>query len=150
MDSHGFRSKKHCATKSPPEPVFFIDRSLGKRVIAEALRKAGAIVEVHDDHFPHDAKDEDWLRKIGRSGWVVLTKDSRIRYRNLETAALTASKVRTFVLTSKDMSGQEMADVFTRALPKMKRLATKYRRPFIAKVFRDGSVSIWKIFEQER
>ena len=37
------------------KPVFFIDRALGKRAVAEALRKAGAIVEIHDDHFPPEA-----------------------------------------------------------------------------------------------
>ena len=37
------------------EPVFFIDRSLGRRHVAQALRAAGAVVEIHDDHFPQDA-----------------------------------------------------------------------------------------------
>ena len=37
--------------------VFFIDRALGSRRVAQALRDVGATVEVHDDHFAKDAAD---------------------------------------------------------------------------------------------
>src|SRR3954469_18720819 len=58
-----------------PEPwIFFIDRSLGGQVVAEALRAAGEQVEVHDDHFARDASDETWLGAVGAKGWVVLSK----------------------------------------------------------------------------
>ena len=68
----------------PPEPsVFFIDRSLGKKIVAQALRDIGETVEIHDDHFAPDAKDEDWLVEVGKRGWIVLTKDDRIRYEPL-------------------------------------------------------------------
>jgi hypothetical protein len=45
-------------------------------------------VEVHDDHFAPDAPDAVWLRVVGERGWVVLTKDERIRRRPLEREAL--------------------------------------------------------------
>jgi hypothetical protein len=32
------------------------------------------MVEIHDDHFPSDAKDEVWLAEVGIRGWIVLTK----------------------------------------------------------------------------
>jgi len=57
----------------------FLDRSLGRRQVAEALRNAGARIEIHDDHFGPETTDEDWLREAGRRGWIVLTKDARIR-----------------------------------------------------------------------
>lgn len=43
---------------------------------------------MHDDHFPPGAKDEDWLAQVGERGWIVLTKDRRIRYRHVEWLAL--------------------------------------------------------------
>src|SRR3990170_635119 len=43
--------------------VFFIDRSLGKRVVAQSLRDAGAHVEVHDDYFPQDPPTLIGLRR---------------------------------------------------------------------------------------
>ncbi len=66
--------------------VFFLDRNLGKYTIAEALRQAGANVEIHDDHFQSDAKDEEWLGEVGRRGWIILTNDKKIRYRSNERA----------------------------------------------------------------
>ena len=80
-------------SKPPDPPIFFLDRSLGKKRIATALREAGAIVHVHDDSFPPDAKDEEWLTRVGRNQWIVLTKDHRIRYRNLERSALMSAGV---------------------------------------------------------
>ena len=109
---------------APPEPlVFFVDRSIGRKVIPAALRQAGEEVRVHDDLFPQDAKDEDWLTEVGKRGWIVLTKDTRIRYHTIEVNALRAAAVRAFVLTAKgDLSGQEMAEVFVKALPAIKKL----------------------------
>ena len=55
-----------------PEPwIFFVDRSLGGHVVAQALREAGEQVEVHDDHFARDATDETWLAEVGAKGWIV-------------------------------------------------------------------------------
>lgn len=72
--------------------VFFIDRSLGRKYVAEALRTAGATVEVHDDHFPQTTPDVDWLAEVGRRGWVVLSKDERIRRNRIEREALEAGR----------------------------------------------------------
>ena len=121
---------------------FFIDRSLGKKIIAAALRQADVEVHVHDDYFPSDARDENWLQEVGRKGWIVLTKDQRIRYRETELTALIKAQVRTFVLTGRDLQGTEMARIFVKALPAIKRFTTKYPPPFIAKVTRGGSVSM--------
>ena len=44
-------------TPEQPDPlVFFIDRSLGKKTIADALKHEGAEVYVHDDLFPADSR----------------------------------------------------------------------------------------------
>ena len=74
--------------KQPEQLTFFLDRSLGKEVIAKALRDNGILVEVHDHHFPSDAKDEVWLAEVGSRGWIVLTKDRRFHNRVLEIAAI--------------------------------------------------------------
>ena len=97
--------------------VFFLDRSLGKKKVAQALRQAGAVVEVHADHFPADARDEDWLRVVGSRGWIVLTKDERIRYRPNERSALLRSGVRAFILTARDLTGEEMGEVSSPSWP---------------------------------
>lgn len=94
---------------------------------------------MHDDHFPPDARDDEWLESVGRKNWVVLTKDRRIRYRKLERDALLRNGVRAFVLTAGDITGEEMAWLFVKALPRLQRLLTRIRRPFIAAISRAGA-----------
>lgn len=83
----------------PPEPIeFFIDRCLGSKIIADALAAQGLVVHVHDDHFPQDCRDEDWLVEVGKRGWVVLSKDGRIERRHLEIEALKSAGVAAFIV----------------------------------------------------
>lgn len=39
--------KRRSATSSPPEPVFFSDENLGRKVFPAQLREAGVHLEVH-------------------------------------------------------------------------------------------------------
>src|SRR5437762_7503378 len=108
MVANARKSKKRFAASSPSPPnrlVFFTDANLGRRVVPEALRGAGEEVRVHDGCFPPGTQDHIWLRAVGRSGWVVLTKDSRIRYRRNEMEALLSSGARSFVLVSSNLPG---------------------------------------------
>jgi len=131
---------------SPPEQlVFFVDRSLGRKIIPTALRKTGEEVRVHDEHFPQDTRDEVWLGDVGKRGWVVLTKDKHIRYRAIEVHALRAANVRAFVLAARgDLSGAEVGQIFAKALLAMKKLCATTAPPFIALVSRDSKVTLIK------
>lgn len=92
-----------------PEPwVFFVDRSLGGKVLAHALRALGERVEVHDDHFPKDATDEIWLADVGAKGWVILSKDDRIRRNPVERQALLTAGVAAFFLGRSDLRGDQL------------------------------------------
>jgi hypothetical protein len=114
------RSKKRSAANSKSErldrPTLFVDRSLGRHQVATALRNAGARVEVHDAHFRPDCPDDEWLPEVGRRGWVVLTKDARIRYRPSERSALERAGVVAMVLTAGNLTGAEMAKLFVKSL----------------------------------
>jgi PIN like domain len=98
--------KKQSVAKPPDGTVLFIDRSLGVEPIRTALATAGLVVEIHEDHFARDEDDRVWLKAVGERGWVVLTKDQKLRYRPLEIAALRASNARVFVLTAGKSPGQ--------------------------------------------
>ena len=124
--------------------IYFVDRSLGRHRVADALREAGARVEVHDDHFGQACPDEEWLTEVGSRGWVVLTKDQQIRHRRLQRLAVAESNVRVFVLVSGDLAGEQMATAFVKALKAMQRFALAHDPPVIAKVYRDGTVRAWK------
>lgn len=114
----------------------------------QALRDAGAQVEIHDDHFAQDALDEVWLPEIGRREWALITKDREIRYRTAEREALLNAGVRAFVLRTRGLSGPENAQILVRALPKMVRFCMGNPAPFIAAVAPSGSVSM--LFRESR
>ena len=54
--------------KRPEKITFFVDRSLGSQIVPNALRQAGATVEIHDDHFSADEEDLVWLQEWTQSG----------------------------------------------------------------------------------
>ena len=126
------------SSKPPNPPIFFIDRSLGRKAISSALIEAGAEVIVHDEHFPQNTIDETWLEEAGKNGWIVLSKDKRIRYRANEKNALVGAKVLAFILIATNTTGEEMADIFVRSLKRMVQISNEVKRPAIYTIGRDA------------
>ncbi len=110
--------------------------------IRAELVKAGLVVEIHDDHFDRDEEDRVWLAAAGEQGWVVLTKDQKLRYRPLEISALRASKARVFVLTAGNLRGAEIGAVFLAALPQMCKILESHPGPFVASISKSGKVTL--------
>lgn len=73
-----------------------------------------------------------------------MTKDERIRYRLTEKRAIAQAKVRAFFLVPKGLTGPQNGAIFATALARMTRFCTGNQPPFIAKVFRNGSVKMWE------
>ena len=129
---------------SNSQDIFFIDRCLGKHLIREKLREAGLQVEIHDDHFSKNATDEQWIPEVGKRGWIVLTKDKRITYNAIERQAVARAGLRMFTLASTNLSGEESAIAFKKAVKSMLNFIKKHDAPFIAKVYKNGQVKSWK------
>jgi hypothetical protein len=98
--------------------------------------------ERHGKHFPAGTEDSRWLPFVGQKGWILLTKDKRIRFNDLEKQAVLDNRVREFYFTSGNFSGAEMAAVLVAALPEMIRVCKKHRPPFIASLTKTGNVHI--------
>lgn len=127
-----------------PEPVFFLDRNFGRKTVPGILRDAGFTVEVMDDHFAPDTADEVWLERVGRRGWFAVTLDERIRYRRAEQEAVRRFSVGLFLLVRwKASKAADLAGALVNARVGMLRVASRQQRPFIAKVYSDGRVSMW-------
>ena len=73
---------------------------------------------------------------------MVLTKDSKLLTNQLELIALLRSGAPTFALRAADMTGDEMATAFVKAMPDMVKFLKKFEPPFLATVTRSGAVSI--------
>lgn len=125
--------------------ICFVDECLGRHFVPDALRHAGAHVEVHHHHFRPGARDDEWLPVVGEPEWIVLTKDRYIRRRELEISAIINALVWAFVMTAADLTGPEQAAVFVRALNRMNRIAAAARGPLIGRVSESGAISMLRL-----
>jgi PIN like domain len=123
---------------SDKRPEFFFDRSLGK-ITARRLREAGYAVRLIADFYGDDAKetpDEEWIAEGCRRGWLLLTKDKRIRYRTAELAALEGHL---FCLVDGNASIEDMTLSLVAALPRIVRAAAQGASGFWH-VYLDGHI----------
>ena len=136
--------------KRPDQLVLFLDRNLGKHVIAGRLREEGLQVEIHDDHLPSDAPDEKWIALVGKRGWVALTKDKNIRYRFTEVDSIMRHSARVIVIRAKNATGLEIAELLARGKNRIALFAAKTPSPFVARIDRRGSVRPYKDLLSQR
>lgn len=122
--------------------TFFVDRSLGRDVVASALRQAGLAVEIHDDHFSKNTPDHVWLRAVGDRSWVVLTKDKDIRRNALELLAVVEGRVACFQLGRGDFSGAAMAAIFLAAMRGIQRTLRRFEVPLVGSLAASGGVRV--------
>jgi predicted nuclease of predicted toxin-antitoxin system len=122
--------------------VYFVDRSIGRTVVVEALRAAGQTAHAHDDHFAVDTPDADWLVDVARRGWVILTKDKDIRRNELERLAIVNSRAACFMLGRGDVSAATMGTTFIAALPNIRRVLRRFHVPIAASVNLAGQLRV--------
>lgn len=120
--------------------VYFTDRDLGKQ-FPEILRASGLTVERHADHFRDNTPDEDWLREIGRRGWIVLTHDRRIRYKPNEREAVFRHGVGLLVIIGA-APFPDLARDFVTTRPRIERFLARHRPPFIGKIYRPSPAEL--------
>ncbi len=134
----GTRSAANSSSR-PPEPLtLFLDESLDSDSIAQALTAAGARVERLTHHLPKGTDDATWLSFVGSRGWVVLTRDKRIRYRRLERLALQAARVRAFVFTGGNVTMAETGEILARAYARILQISIREPGPFVYHLGRVG------------
>jgi hypothetical protein len=103
---------------TPFSPVYFADENtLG---LAKVLRRSGRedfLSPGHPDlpEVPLGALDLEWMPIVGERGFVVVTRDRRIRTRPAELAAYREHGIRSvWIGAKKDMRPDEQAALFLR------------------------------------
>ena len=141
------KSKKPSGASSRPQPerALFLDRNLGKHIIADRLRSEGIRVEVHDDHLPLDAPDEEWIALVGRRGWLAITKDKNVRYRTAELEAIRRHSARVIVIRMKNASGSDLAELLEKGRRRIARFAARTTAPFVARMYGNGQLENFPI-----
>lgn len=129
----------------PKGIVFFLDRNFGTKVIANLLRDAEFKVEIHDDHLPQTAPDEEWIYYVAQQNWVALTKDKNIRYRAAEIGAVKDFGARLLVIRAKNTTGKDVANILIANREKIEKFVGSANAPFIAGVDRNGKITNYDI-----
>jgi hypothetical protein len=119
--------------------TFFLDRASESKTLHEALKAAGARVELHREHFDKEADDQVWLPQVCQKGWVVISHD---QFNELEKQAIRNAGGRAFLIVAGDATGEQKAALVTGALRRMLRILKATPAPFIAKVYRTNRVNI--------
>lgn len=123
--------------------ILYLDENLDNcQPILDVLLSNRVQHRRHRDFFERGARDETWLQFVAERAWVVLTKDKRNRYNEIERDALRRHKVREFYFGSGNFSGFEMAQSLFLALPSMRELCRDYDPPLVGSIARSGHITI--------
>jgi hypothetical protein len=127
----------------PEDFVLYLDENLHNcKPILDALAQHGVKHERHGSHFSPGTEDTVWLPFVGKQGWLLITKDKRIRFNELERIAVLTNNVREFYFTSGNYTGLEMAAMLVTALSEIVKTCRRHPPPFIASIAKSGKVSL--------
>ncbi len=119
--------------------MIFIDRSVPKGV-AEALKQVRDDVCWLEDVFEEGwIKDREWIPDIGARGWLVISKDKKIRTRQEERRAVKDNNVGCFILNYKQpLNRWEILKLVASSLDEMEDKFANTPRPFMYLIDRNG------------
>jgi len=109
------------------------------------LTAVGALFIALTQHFPSNTPDEEWLREVGKQGWILLTRDEKIRRRPNELRAFRDHGAIGFVLTAGNASAADTAALVTRVYPKLIHKAKTAKPPAMFSVTLAGTISQIKL-----
>lgn len=123
--------------------ILYLDENLDNcQPILAALSTAHISFQRHQSHFGRGTNDEVWLPFVAERAWIVLTKDKRNRYNELERDAVRRYRVREFYFGSGNFTGTEMAQALLMAIPNMKAICRTYNPPVVGSITRSGAVTV--------
>ncbi len=126
---------------SPPERrALFIDRCAWSAALGKTLAQAGIPNVPHNEYFTHDTPDEVWLSAAADRGWLVGTRDQRIRYKANELAAMRSARLHVFVFTQGGLTGAQTGDILRNCYPSILRHAAAVAPPAFFSLTRRGDV----------
>lgn len=139
-------SRRPTLAPLPNLPAVFLDATNATESLVASLTAKRIKSEKITDHFAANTPDHVWLPFVGKKGWLILTKDSKFKYRPTERIAFINAHARAFVIVTANMSGEQIADMVATAIPEMKKFIRDNPAPFIAKIHKKGhQVKIVKI-----
>ena len=140
--------------------VFFTDADTAPHPdsdIARVFRQHGLQLECHDQHFAERTPDFRWLRHCGKSGWIAVTKDQRIRFCWRAKLSIMRSGAKLFVMIGEGNTHEELAINFVQTVHRVTAMAARYKHALIARVYmaakdqfdfgKPGQVNEWLTYD---
>ena len=76
---------------------------------------------------------------------MAITKDRNVRYRTAELEEIWKHSARVIVIRMKNATGSDIAEVLVKGRHRIARFAAKTPAPFVAGIFRGGTVKAYEI-----
>jgi len=123
---------------------FFLDRDLGGRLVATALRDAKwDVVTANERYTPAVAEglsDADWIRDIA-SEFIAISSDHSIGKRAIQAEAIRLTSARILIVTANATAATQTAALLAQSTA-IARLLARREGPWIFGVHADGLRSI--------
>jgi predicted nuclease of predicted toxin-antitoxin system len=114
---------------------FFVDANLGQNLVIGLQALGYTNIEHIHDTFQEGVIDEEWLEYVGKNGYILITKDKRIRKNPKEKAALLKHKIVAFYLGGSQMGIKETSKQLINAWEKMEACAERQHKKGVAGAF---------------
>ena len=119
---------------------FFLDRDLGGRIIASALREAGWMIETANERYSaktaEGLADADWIRDVSGES-VIITSDHSIGKRPIQAEAIRFTSARVLVVNA-NATAVEQAAVLVLHEASISRLIVRREGPWVFGVRHEG------------
>ena len=113
--------------------TFFFDNNLSEYLV-RGMRAFGEDVVHLRDIFKEDAEDVVWLKFVGETGLVLITRDLEVRWNPAELAALRNHRVGAFFLGGKNLNRCRLIQQVVRNWPRIKEYAARLRPPYAIRI----------------
>lgn len=122
--------------------IFFFDRDVGislpKALIELRFDKQFNEIHFHQQLFPIEDADDNWLPKVGQWGWTVIGHDSQHHVKQAEISAIKQYSIGCFYLWGSEAKRWEKMQCFARAYERIIEIDRVTPKPYIFRINRMG------------
>ena len=122
---------------------------MGRKIVPKWLDAVKQDLRLHYDHFFHKCPDDVWIPEATKRGWIIISPDKLIEGDSINRAAVIRASAKVFLLSSKDLVGEEMAAILVVCRGRINELASAKSGPFIVRITKHVDMKPARFFGPE-